>query len=108
MASDSRLDAVDAFLKALRTTERSAIEWLEQSSTDDVELLIEPAHVKIEGRQSLIRHLSTEWPMSPAYALAGFGDPVPSPDGGLVVDGVFPPLGVIPKGMSIAFDFDPE
>jgi hypothetical protein len=108
MATDSRLDAVDAYVKALRTTERSAIAWLEQLSSEDVELMIEPAQTKVEGRAALSRHLSTDWPMSPAFALAGFGDPEPSPSGGLIVHAVFPPLGVVPKGMSIAFDFDDE
>lgn len=108
MVSDSRLDAVAAYLKALRTIERSAIEWLEQLISDDVELVLEPAGTNLAGREALIQHISTEWPLSPAYALAGFGDPGPSPDGGLVVHAVFPPLGVVPKGMSIQFDFDGE
>jgi hypothetical protein len=110
MTSDSRVDAVDAYLKAIRTTESSALEWLERSITDDVELVIQPARTSDPklGRKALIEYLSREWPLTPAYALAGFGDPEPGPDGGLVVHGVFPPLGAVPKGMSIAFDFDSE
>jgi hypothetical protein len=109
MASDSRLDAVDAYLKAIRTTERSAIEWLARLISDDVELVFEPARTLPKvGHRALIEYLSTEWPLTPAYALAGFGDPEPDHDGGLVVHAVFPPLGAVPKGLSIAFEFDSE
>lgn len=112
MASDSRFDAVDAYLKAVRTSERSAVEWVERSITDDVELVIEPAPLfdpqlaKQQGRAALIEHIGRVWPFTPTYAIAGFGDPEPGMDGGLVVQAVFPPMGAAPRRMSIAFEFD--
>lgn len=114
MARDSRLDAIDAYVKAIRTSEQSALEWLARSVADDVELVIEPAPIfdpelaKQSGRQALLDHVGRVWPFTPTYAIAGFGDPEPSPGGGLLVRAAFPPMGAAPQRMSIAFDFDGE
>jgi len=94
MATEARLDGVDAYMKAVRTAEQSATEWLGEHLADDVALTSGPTEV--HGKPAVLARLGSIYPFTPTLAALGVSAPVVGADGVITVSGKMPPLGAAP------------
>lgn len=106
MATEDRLDGVDAYLKAVRTAERSATEWLSAHVADDVSLSSGSAEVL--GKAAVLARLGSIYPFTPTLAALGVATPVVADDGTISVSGVMPPLGAAPSALELTFNFNDD
>lgn len=106
MATEDRLDGVDAYMKAVRTAERSATEWLEVHLAKDVTLI--SGSTTVHGKLAVLARLGSIYPFTPTLAALGVSAPVVTADGDITVSGVMPPLGAAPSALDVMFHFDSE
>jgi len=106
MATEDRLDGVDAYMKAIRTAERSATEWLGTHVADDV-ILVSGAN-EVQGKANLLERVGSIYPFTPTLAALGVSAPVIAGDGTITVNGVMPPLGAAPAKLDVTFHFNDD
>jgi hypothetical protein len=106
MTTAARLDGVDAYMKAVRTAERSATEWLGVHLADDVTLTSGPTEV--HGKSEVLARLGSIFPFTPTLAALGVASPVVSSDGTVTVRGEMPAMGAAPSALDVTFHFDSD
>lgn len=106
MATEVRLDGVDAYMKAVRTAERSATEWLGEHLAEDVTL--SSGSTEVHGKQAVLARLGSIYPFTPTLAALGVSAPVVGDDGDITVSGEMPPLGAAPSALDVTFHFNAE
>jgi hypothetical protein len=106
MATEARLDGVDAYMKAVRTAEQSAAAWLGEHLAEDVSLTSGPT--EIHGKTAVLARMGTIYPFTPTLAALGVSAPVISADGVITVSGKMPPLGAAPSALDVTFQFNDE
>jgi hypothetical protein len=100
---DSREVAVEAYIKALRTAEGSAVARAAEQLAAGVVLQI--GQREIAGRDDVAAWLARVWPMTSVYLHGSWSAPR-SEGERLVVRAEFPLLGAAPKSLTAAFSFD--
>jgi Pyridoxamine 5'-phosphate oxidase len=99
----TRLQAAEAYVKALRTGEPSATALAAQALADDV--VLKTANDEIRGKDAVAARITGQWPLTPVY-VQGFWA-APREDGDkVVVTAEFGPLGAAPTSVSLTFSFD--
>src|SRR5438105_3832975 len=99
----TRTQAVEAYVKALRTGEPSATALAAQSLASDV--VLKTANDEISGREKVQARITGQWPLTPVY-VQGFWS-APQQDGDdLVVAAEFGPLGAAPTKLNLKFSFN--
>lgn len=99
----TRLQAAEAYVKALRTGEPSATQTAATYLADDVVLVT--AQGEVSGRPNVVQRITGQWPLTPVYQHAGFS--TPRQDGEtLTVEGELPPMGAAPRAIKLTFAFD--
>jgi hypothetical protein len=106
MATAARLDGVDAYMKAVRTAERSATEWLGEHLADDVTLTSGPT--ELHGKSAVLARLGSIYPFTGTLAALGVAAPVVGADGVISVSGTMPALGAAPSALDVTFHFNEE
>ena len=74
----SRVQAAEAYIKALRTGERTASQIASQYLADDV--VLSTGQAEISGREEVTKRITGQWPLTPVFQHAGFGPPQESGD----------------------------
>jgi len=99
----TRIQAAEAYLKALRTGEPSATQRASQYLADDV--VLATGQDEISGHDNVLKRITGQWPLTPVFQHAGFSAPREE-DGTLTVEGEIPPMGAAPQKLSLTFTFD--
>ena len=99
----SRIQAVEAYVKALRTGEPSATRRVSQFLADDV--ILATGQDEIAGYDAVLDRLTGQWPLTPVLQHAGFAAPREQ-DGKVTVEAEFPPMGAAPQRLSLVFSFN--
>jgi hypothetical protein len=106
MATKARLDGVDAYMKAVRTAERSATEWLGEHLAEDVSLT--SGSTEMRGKPAVLARLGSIYPFTGTLAALGVAAPVVGADGVITVSGTMPALGAAPSALDVSFHFNDE
>jgi hypothetical protein len=104
MTTETRRDGVDAYMKAVRTAERSAAEWLGEHLADDV--VLTTGSVEAHGKAAVLERVGTIYPFTPTLAALGVAAPVEGSDGSMSVKGEMPPMGAAPSALDVTFHFN--
>jgi hypothetical protein len=99
----SRIQAAEAYIKALRTGEPSASQLASNYLADDV--VLATAQGEVTGRDEVVKRITGQWPLTPVFQHAGFGAPQESGDT-IRLDADFPPFGAAPQKLSLTFSFN--
>jgi len=100
--TSTRVQAAEAYVKALRTGEPSAAEQVSRYLADDVVLNV--GQDEVTGRANVLKRITGQWPLTPTLVHAGFE--TPREDGDTVVtQGELPPLGAAPQQVKLTFTF---
>jgi hypothetical protein len=99
----SRTQAVEAYIKALKTGEPSATQAASQYLADDV--VLATANDEITGHANVLKRITGQWPLTPVFQHAGFSAPQES-DGQVKLEGELPPMGAAPQKLVLTFSFD--
>jgi hypothetical protein len=99
----SRIQAAEAYVKALRTGEPSATQAASQYLADDV--VLATGQDEITGHANVLKRITGQWPLTPVFVHAGFSAPREQ-DGQVKVDADFPPMGAAPQKLSLTFSFN--
>src|SRR5438128_1420872 len=99
----TRIQAAEAYLKALRTGEASATQRASQYLADDV--VLATGQDEISGHDNVLKRITGQWPLTPVFQHAGFSAPREE-NGTLSVEGEIPPMGAAPQKLSLTFTFD--
>ena len=99
----TRIQAAEAYLKALRTGEPSATRRAGQYLADDV--VLATAQDEVRGRDNVLKRITGQWPLTPVFQHAGFATPREE-DGVVNAEGEIPPMGAAPQKLSLRFVFD--
>ncbi len=99
----TRIQAAEAYLKALRTGEPSATQRASQYLADDV--VLATGQDEISGHDNVLKRITGQWPLTPVFQHAGFSAPREE-NGTLSVEGEIPPMGAAPQKLSLTFTFD--
>src|SRR5688572_30468404 len=97
---NTRTQAVEAYIKSLKSGEASASERLSPHLASDVVLATGQQEVK--GHDEVLKRVTGQWPNTPIYLYGSWSDPQPDGDQ-LKVHGDFPPLGAAPTAMDLTF-----
>jgi hypothetical protein len=99
----SRTQAVEAYIKALKTGEPSATQAASQYLADDV--VLASGNDEFSGHANVLRRITGQWPLTPVFQHAGFSAPQES-DGQVKLEGDLPPMGAAPQKLVLTFSFD--
>jgi hypothetical protein len=99
----SRLQAAEAYIKALRTGEPSATQLASTYLADDVVLVT--GNDQISGKENVVKRITGQWPLTPVFQHAGFSAAQES-DSQIKLEGELPPMGAAPQKLSLTFSFD--
>jgi hypothetical protein len=99
----SRVQAAEAYIKALRTGEPSATQLASQYLADDV--VLATGNDEIVGKDNVVKRITGQWPLTPVFQHAGFSAPQET-DGEVKLEGELPPMGAAPQKLSLTFAFD--
>src|SRR6195256_5179162 len=99
----SRVQAAEAYVKALRTGEPTAAQLASQYLADDV--VLASGQTEVSGRDEVTKRITGQWPLTPVFQHAGFGPPQESDDT-LKLEAEFPPMGAAPQKLSLTFSFN--
>jgi hypothetical protein len=103
MISERRLHGSDAFLRALRTGENSAVRGLEAFLAPDA--VFRTGGKEIAGAAAVAARMTGQWPLTPIFAQGDWSDPEDVPEGVRIV-GTFASVGAAPKSYALTFGFD--
>jgi hypothetical protein len=101
-----RLEAIQAYIKALRTAEESAVLWLGRHLSVTIELRGGLGDVS-RGIDAVLDRLRRIAPFTPVYGRGAFADPSRVDDETLEVEATFD-VGGAPSRMMLTFTFDPS
>jgi hypothetical protein len=101
--TNRRVEAVDAYMKALRTGEHSAAAQAAPYLAPDV--VLASGRQDVSGHAEVLKRITGQWPNTPVYLHAAWSDPVPEGDQ-LKVSATFTGLGAAPGGASLKFSFN--
>jgi hypothetical protein len=99
----TRVQAADAYVKALRTGEPTATSLAAQSLAADV--VLKTANDEISGREAVQARITGQWPLTPVYVQGFWGAPQEQGDQ-VVVKAEFGPLGAAPTTVTLTFSFN--
>ena len=99
----TRIEAAEAYLKALRTGEPSATRRASQYLAEDV--VLATGQDEIRGHDNVLKRITGQWPLTPVFQHAGFSSPREE-DGALTVEGEITPMGAAPQKLTLTFTFD--
>jgi hypothetical protein len=99
----SRIQAAEAYIKALRTGEPSATQVASQFLADDV--VLATGNDEIVGHANVLKRITGQWPLTPVFQHAGFSAPREE-DGQVKTEGELPPMGAAPQKLSLTFSFN--
>jgi hypothetical protein len=102
--TEAQIQAVEAYIKAYRTAEHSAVDWLGRFVSADV--VVEANGMEVKGRQAVLDRLAGVRPALAALVSVGFSTPVTDEEGAVTVVGALPPLGAAPSTIEFRFFFD--
>src|SRR5438128_12634556 len=103
--TDTRVQAAEAYVKALRTGENAAAAQAGRLMTDSVVLVA--ADDEGTGRDNVVNRITGQWPLTPVYVDAGFS--TPRIEGEQVeVTADFPAMGAAPSKLNLTFSFDAD
>ena len=100
---DARVQAVEAYVKALRTAERSAVAWASGCLAPDVAL--HTGKEEIVGREHVAARLALVWPLTSVYLHGSWSAPQQDGDG-LLVRAEFAAFGAAPRSETLRFAFN--
>ena len=103
MVSGSRLIAIDAVIRSIRTGEHSAALRAEKFLANEIRM--NANGIEIEDRDAVIDHLSGQWAFTPVLARGEWSLPQPSKDD-VSVSAEFPGLGAAPSNYRLTFWFN--
>jgi general stress protein 26 len=106
---DTRKEAANAYVLALRSGEFSAVEYVSKFLARDVVLtgVAGKAGPQVEGFEGVLHRVSGRWPNTAVYSKAYWSEP--SADGDrLKVQATFPPMGSSPQSVELTFSFNAE
>src|SRR5919205_424294 len=95
-----RIQAAEAYVKALRTGEPSATQQASQYLADEV--VLSAGQDEVSGRDNVVKRITGQWPLTPVFQHAGFGT-AREEDGRVVLEGELPPMGAAPQKLSLTF-----
>lgn len=104
-AISTRVRAVEAYVRALRTGEGSAAERARTWLAEDVVLVA--GERRTEGRAEVLARITGQWPLTPVYLQGAWSDPVPDGES-IGVRASFAGIGAAPGGLSLTFEFDAQ
>lgn len=99
----SRSEAVEAYVKNLRTGEHSAAEAAANHLAKDVVLVT--GNNEIAGYDKVVEAITGVWPNTAVYVQGGWSAPKEDGDR-MKVTAVFPPLGAAPASANYTFSFN--
>jgi Pyridoxamine 5'-phosphate oxidase len=99
----SRVQAAEAYIKALRTGEPSATQLASQYLADDV--VLATGNDEITGHDNVLKRITGQWPLTPVFQHAGFSAPREEGDQ-VKTEGDLPPMGAAPQRVSLTFSFN--
>jgi hypothetical protein len=105
MMTERQLDGSDAFVRALRTGEASAVRDLETFLAP--ETVFRTGGKEIAGAAAVAARVSGAWPLTPVFAQGEWSEPEAVPEG-LRITGTFASVGAAPKSYALTFAFDAE
>ena len=98
-----RVQAVEAYVKALRTGESSAaVSAAGHLATD---IVVVSGKDEFVGSRAALQRITGQWPNTPVYLQGAWSSPQES-DGQIIVSSVFTGLGAAPAGLRLTFSFD--
>src|SRR5579884_4085148 len=101
--TNTRVQAAEAYVKALRTGESGAAQQAGRFMADTV--VLAAGNDEVSGREQVLKRITGQWPLTPVYVHAGFS--TPREEGNQVkVDGDFPAMGAAPSKLHLTFTFD--
>ena len=99
----SRTQAAEAYVKALRTGEPSATSAVSQVLADDV--VLKAGNDEFVGHDDVLARVTGQWPQTPVYVQGYWTSPVEEGDR-VLMSAEFGPLGAAPTKISLAFSFN--
>ena len=103
MVNERQVDGSEAFVRALRTGEFSAVRGLEAFLAPDV--LFRAGGKEIAGRDAVAARVTGQWPLTPVFAQGEWSVPEAVPEG-VRITGTFASVGAAPKTYTLTFGFD--
>lgn len=106
-----RIIAAEAYVRALRTGESTAVQCVAQHLAKDVVLkgatVWGRAGATVEGFDEVLYRVTGQWPNTPVYVKGFWSAPVEE-DGKVKVSATFPAMGAAPAAMKLAFSFNEQ
>jgi len=107
----SRIEAAEAYARAMRTGEFPAVEEAEKVLADDVKLngatVWGRQGATVEGKKDVLYRISGVWPNTPVYRRGFWGFPQEEGDK-VKIHAEFPAMGAAPKALNLTFTFNDE
>ncbi len=102
--TDDRVAAVEAYVQALRTGERSASDRAARVLAPDVVLSV--GGNEFAGHDQVLARISGQWPLTPVYLHGAWSAPRTDGDRLVVHADGFGPLGAAPTSVRLSFAFN--
>jgi general stress protein 26 len=106
---NKRLEAAEAYVRAMRTGEYPAVEQASKALAKDVKLTGAPVFGRgpttIEGKDAVLHRISGEWPNTPVYKKGFWSEPMEEGDK-VKVTATFPAMGAAPAAVNLTFGFN--
>src|SRR3954468_7262918 len=103
--ANKRIEAAEAYVKALKSGEGSASERVSGQLAADVTLSTGQAEFK--GHDAVLKRITGQWPNTPIYQYGGWADPVVEGEQ-VKVHADFPPMGGGVLAIDLAFGFNAQ
>ncbi len=98
-----RVQAVEAYVQAMRTGEGAAAARASKYLAPDV--VLSTGREEITGHDPVLGRITGQWPLTPVYLHGGWSAPHPDGDR-LTVNAEFGSLGAAPKAVDLSFAFN--
>lgn len=99
----ARVEAVEAYVRALRSGEASAATRAGTRLADDVVLVM--GEQRAEGRAAVLERITGQWPLTPVLLQGAWSDPEEDEES-VIVTASFRGIGAAPGGLTLTFAFD--
>ncbi|MDE3078212.1 MAG: hypothetical protein KGJ86_22540, partial [Chloroflexota bacterium] len=101
--ANNRAQAVEAYVRSVRTGEASAAAQAAAHLAPDV--VLSTGQEEIKGHDQVLARISGQWPFTPVYVLGAWSVPLEEGDK-LKVSAQFSGLGAAPAALSLTFSFN--
>jgi hypothetical protein len=101
--ANKKVEAAEAYVKALRTGDGSAAVRAAKFLAPDV--VLSTGQTEFKGYDAVLQRITGQWPNTPIYQYGGWTDPRPDGDR-LTVHADFPPMGGGVLAIDLAFGFN--